>query len=94
MTADGEYLAVLDRFEEDLAVLLLEQDGEQIDEFIVSKDDLPDPARRQDAILTVFIEDEQLIDANYDADETEARKETAQSRFDQLAERPPKDDES
>ena len=85
--ADGEYLAVLDRFEGNLAVLLLEADAETVGDLAVPRERLPDDARRVDAVLRVVVEDERLVDARYDGDETEERAERAQSRFDRLSRR-------
>lgn len=93
MTDDGDYMAVLDRFEEDLAVLLLEANNEVVDGLVVPKRELPEAARHQDAVLHVRIEDDQLVEAEYDPDQTTARKQATQDRFDRLADRPPKDDE-
>lgn len=76
-----------------LAVLLLEANNEVIDGIVVQKSDLPEDARHQDAVLRVRIEDDELVEAEYNPDETTARKQAAQDRFDRLADRPPKDDE-
>ncbi|MFC6835303.1 DUF3006 domain-containing protein [Halomarina ordinaria] len=86
-----EYTAVLDRFEGDDAVLLLEEDGETVGDVVVPRTDLPSRARRQDAVVTVRIEDDAVVDLDYDPEETTRRREDAQSRFDRLARRP--DDE-
>ena len=83
-----EYTAVLDRFEGDVAVLLLECDDETTGELVVERTTLPTEARRQDAVFRVVVEDDELVDVTYDAEATEARREQAQSRFDRLSERP------
>ena len=88
MPADGEYTAVVDRFEGDLAVLLLERDGETVDDIAIPQTELPEEGRHQDAILSVSIEDDELREATYDAGETDERAERAQSRFDRLSRRP------
>ncbi len=87
------YTGVIDRFEDDLAVILLEDDGDVVDELVLDRGDLPTDAAHEDAILEVTIEDGEVTDLVYDATETENRKDRAQSRFDRLSERPPSDDE-
>lgn len=91
MTMDGTYTAVVDRFEDDLAVLVLELD-DGADELVVDRSRVPDDAG-QDAVLQVVLEDGALADATYDSEETERRREAVQDRFDRLARRPPRDDE-
>ncbi|PSQ02788.1 DUF3006 domain-containing protein [Halobacteriales archaeon QS_5_70_17] len=90
---DGEYTAVVDRVEDGLAVLLLEADGETVDDLLVPPERLPRRARTAGAVLTVVVEDGDLIEARYRPEETRERAERAQSRFDRLAERPPKRDD-
>lgn len=90
-----QFTGVIDRFEDDLAVILLEACGEVIDEVVLDRAELPSDAAHADAVLTVTLSNDGEIAAlEYDATETVDRKERAQSRFDRLAERPPKDDES
>ena len=86
------YVAVVDRFEGDEAVLLLERDTEVVGDLVVPREALPPDARTQDAVLRVEIDDGALLDVQYDHEETEQRRDRAQSRFDRLAERPPDGD--
>jgi len=88
------YTGVIDRFEDDVAVILLEDDGDVVDELVLDRGDLPTDAAHEDAILEVTLEDGEVTDLVYDATETENRKDRAQSRFDRLSERPPRDDDS
>ncbi|MFC7154316.1 DUF3006 domain-containing protein [Halomarina halobia] len=83
-----EYAAVLDRFEGDDAVLLLEDDDGVAGDVVVDRYDLPPEARHQDAVLAVRVEDGEVVGVDYDPDETDRRREDAQSRFDRLARRP------
>ncbi|AWB28495.1 DUF3006 domain-containing protein [Halococcoides cellulosivorans] len=92
MLDDGSYTAVVDRFEGDQAVLLIEDDGETIDERVLDGERLPEAGRHADAVLKVTFVDGDVKEINYEADETEARSERAQSRFDRLSRRPPDDD--
>ncbi|WP_276300992.1 DUF3006 domain-containing protein [Halorussus lipolyticus] len=94
--ADGRYTAVLDRFEErdpargggELAVLLLESGDEVVAERAIPAWRLPEDARRQDAVLELAVRNGFVVSIEYDSSETARRVESAQSRFDRLAERP------
>jgi hypothetical protein len=91
---DGTYTAVVDRFEDEVAVVLIEADGETIAERVVDRETLPEDGRQVDAILEVTVSEGQLTSITYDAAASEARKRDAQQRFDRLAERPPSDEGS
>jgi ribosomal protein L12E/L44/L45/RPP1/RPP2 len=98
MTDDGTYTAVLDRIEVDaddrrLAVLMLEVDGEQVDDLVVPLALLPEAAQETDAVLEVDVEDGELASATHRPAETGRRAEDAQSRFDRLSKRPGDDEE-
>ncbi|MFD1588118.1 DUF3006 family protein [Halorientalis brevis] len=90
---DGTYTAVVDRFEEDLAVVLVEGEEELVGELVVETESLPADGQHVDAVLTVVVEDGELDDVAYDEAETTERAEDAQSRFDQLSERPSSNEE-
>ncbi len=92
MIPDGEYTAVVDRIEDGLAAVLIEEDGTDVYELLVEPTKLPEGGQHADDVLTVEVRDGELIEANYEPSETEDRRESAQNRFDQLAERPPSDD--
>ncbi|WP_092735241.1 DUF3006 domain-containing protein [Halopenitus persicus] len=92
MTEDGTYTAVIDRFEDDLAVLLLEDDGNVTDQILVSKSRLPEAGTHVDAVLSVRIADGTAIDVAYRPEETSDRSRRMQHRFDELSERPPSDE--
>ena len=83
-----EYRGVLDRFEEDLAVVLLERDGTTVDDIAVPRTKLPKEGRHQDAIFTVGMDEDVVQRMSYRTEETATRAEKAQSRFDRLSERP------
>lgn len=90
MIPDGRYVAVIDRFEGDRAVVLLETEEEEtVGELLVPREHLPEPARHADAVLQVTVSDGEFRAASYDEAETERRKRDAQARFDRLARRPP-----
>lgn len=89
MTSDGTYTAVVDRFEGDLAVLLLEADGETVGERVLDRERLPEAGRHVDAVLTVELDDGDVASLDYEPETTESRAENAQRRFDELSQRPP-----
>ena len=93
MIPDGHYTAVIDRFEGDQAVLMVEDGDELVDELVVREGRLPDDARQQDAVLDVTMQNGNLVSAHHDPDETDRRKSAAQDRFDRLARRPDDDSE-
>jgi len=93
MLPDGTYTGVVDRIEEDaegveLAVILLEDDGEVIEQVNLPRGDLPAEVE-PDTVLEVALVDGDVTDVAYLAEETETRADAAQRRFDRLAERPP-----
>lgn len=82
-----QFRAVVDRIVDDRhAVLLLEEDGETVDELAVDKSALPSDGRDERAILDVEVEDGELVDATYLPDETKDRLERAKEKFDRLSE--------
>lgn len=95
MTNDGTYTAVVDRFESDLAVLLLEADGETVGERVLDRQRLPEAGQHVDAVFTVELADGDVATLDYEPAVTESRAEDTQRRFDDLSQRPPsRDDES
>jgi hypothetical protein len=90
---DGDYTAVLDRFEEGrdgrLAVLVLERDAESVGDLAVDPDRLPADGRETDAVFDVRVREGQLRSATYRPEASRRRAEDAQSRFDRLSSRPP-----
>jgi hypothetical protein len=93
MIPDGEYTAVVDRIEDGLAAVLLEEDGTDAYELLVEPAELPEDGQHANAVLTVKVQDGELVEATYDPDKATERRESAQSRFDRLSERPPSNDD-
>jgi len=93
MIPDGTYTAVVDRIEDSLATLEVDGD-EELYGLIVDEHDLPEPARRADAVLQIELVDETLVGVDYDEALSETRSEQAQNRFDALSQRPPREDDS
>jgi hypothetical protein len=90
---DGDYTAVLDRFEEGrdgrLAVLVLERDAESVGDLVVDPDRLPADGRETDAVFDVRVRNGELRSATHRPEASRRRAEDAQSRFDRLSSRPP-----
>jgi len=84
---------VIDRFEGDLAVVLLEAGGDVVDEVTIERDDLPENAAHENAVLSVTLAGDDVLDVSYDDEETTRRTRDARERFDRLAERPPRDED-
>ncbi|SEV92492.1 DUF3006 family protein [Halobacterium jilantaiense] len=93
MPADGTYTGVVDRFEGDLAVVLLEVDGETVGERALDRARLPEAGRSVDAVLRVEVEDGRVAAVSYDPDESERRSGRARRRFGELSSRPPAADD-
>lgn len=93
MVTDGMYTAVVDRFEEEQAVLLLEAGEETVGELLVERNELPEDGRQVNAVLSVEVTDDDLVEATFEAQETEERSDRSQRRFDELSRRPPSRDE-
>lgn len=91
---DGTYTAVVDRIEDGLATLQVEDDGRLLDELTVEPSTLPARARRADAVVRVEIVADAVAAAWYDPRETAARERATQDRFDRLSRRPPREGES
>ncbi|MFB6164347.1 MAG: DUF3006 domain-containing protein [Haloarculaceae archaeon] len=90
---DGTYVAVLDCFEGDRAILLLEDGDALVGELVVETAELPPDGRHVDAVFTVALADGNPDAIDYDPAETDRRAADAQSRFDRLSERPPSDED-
>jgi hypothetical protein len=90
---DGTYTAVLDRVEDDLAVLEVSDDAGETHELVVAVADLPTAGRHPNAVFEIGVTAGELRTATYDESRSEARLETAQDRFDGLAERQEDDGE-
>lgn len=89
---DGTYTAVLDRVEDDLAVLEVSDDADDTHELVVGVDELPAAGRHLNAVFEIRITAGELRNATYDESRSETRLEDAQDRFDGLAGQPAEDD--
>ncbi len=84
---DGTYTAVVDRIVDgETAVVLIEDGGDVVEEYNLAVEDLPTEAD-EGGVLEVSIEHGELVRMDYLADETAARRQSAQDKFDRLSER-------
>lgn len=86
MTLDGTYTATFDRLEDGLAVLLVEADGETVDERHLQAKELPDAAA-EGAVLEVTFEAGELVDIGHRPEETSSRRMRLREKFDRLSRR-------
>ncbi|WP_071391178.1 DUF3006 domain-containing protein [Haloprofundus marisrubri] len=86
---DDSTLLVLDRFEGDDAVLLVEEAEELVDELVLPTAMLPPDGQHQDAIFSVVRPDDTRVEFRYESDLTDERSQSAQDRFDRLSQRLP-----
>jgi len=91
---DGEYTAVVDSIENDLATVFFERDGDEVGNAVLEASQLPSDAQEADAILSVTLTEGNIESATYKPEETATRAEAAQDRFDRLSERPPSDEDT
>ena len=86
---DGTYTAVIDRIVNgETAVVLIEDNGDVVEEYTLAVEELPTEAD-EGGVLEVQIDHGELVRMDYLADETAARRQSAQDRFDRLSERLP-----
>ncbi|MCU4752074.1 DUF3006 domain-containing protein [Halobacteria archaeon AArc-curdl1] len=80
------YTATLDRIVDgETAVLLLEDDGETIEQLDVDVGQLPQDGQHEGAVFSVTVDGETLSEAAYLPDVTQSRKAAAQERLDRLS---------
>lgn len=86
MTLDGTYRATIDRIEEGLAVLLVESDGETVDERHYPAPELPEDAD-EGAVCELTFEDDELVELALRPDSTSDRRRRMREKFDSLSRR-------
>jgi len=92
MYLDGTYTATVDRIEEGVAVLLVEEDGETVAERHLDGCDLPEDAG-EGAVLEATFEADDPVGLEPLPEETTERRERMRERFDRLSSRLGEDDE-
>ncbi|MFP8890169.1 DUF3006 domain-containing protein [Natrialbaceae archaeon A-CW2] len=85
---DGTYTGVVDRIVNgETAVILLEEDGEVVDQLYLPVDRVPERARNDGGVVSVMLETGEVDSIAYLPDETRRRRESAQSKLDRLSKR-------
>lgn len=87
------HLGVIDRFEGDDAVVLLESDGDVVDELVLPQAEIPKAGRHDDAVLEIEREGDMVTAVSYAEAKTERREGHAAERFRELSKRPPSSDD-
>lgn len=89
--APESYAATVDRIVDgERVVVLVEDEGDVVDEVVLSSAEYPDLAEGD--VLTVTLEDGDVLDLKRDPDATERRRRELEDRFDRLSERLPDGD--
>ncbi len=84
---DGTYTAVIDRIVDgETAVVLIEDDGDVVDEYAIPVGELPAKADAG-TVLEVRIELKDIVAIEVRNEQTKQRKKTNQDRFDRLSKR-------
>ena len=85
---DGTYTGVVDRIEDgEIAVILLEENEQVIEQVDVPVGRLPEPAQTDGGVLSVMLEDGDIVSMEYRPDATRDRRESAQEKLDRLSEK-------
>lgn len=85
---NGTFTGVIDRVVDgETAVILIEENGDVVEQLDVPVDRLPEPGQEDGAVLSVTIEDGEFVTAEYRAGETSDRRESMRDRLDRLSER-------
>ena len=85
---NGTYIGVIDRIVDGkTAVVLLEDDGEVIEQLDVPVSDLPADGRTAGSVLAVEVADGEFVAAEYLPRETEQRQEAIEEKLDRLSRR-------
>ncbi|MFA9418165.1 DUF3006 domain-containing protein [Natrinema sp. HArc-T2] len=85
---DGTYTGVVDRIEDgEIAIILLEENGQVIEQVDVPVARLPEPAQTDGGVLSVTLEDGDIVSMEYRPDATRDRRESAQEKLDRLSEK-------
>ncbi|MFT4945440.1 MAG: hypothetical protein ACI9K3_001388 [Halovenus sp.] len=86
---DGTFSGVVDRVVDDTtAVLLVEEDGEVVEQVTVPAEDLP-AAAGEGGRLSLTFHEGTLVSMEYDAEKTRERTESMREKLDRLSRRLP-----
>ncbi|MBZ6496081.1 DUF3006 family protein [Natrinema longum] len=80
-------IGVVDRIVDETAVLLLEDDGDVVDEQLLALERLPEDGRHEGAVFETVTDAGTVRETTYRADIERERRESTRERFDRLSER-------
>lgn len=84
---NGTYTGVIDRIVDgETAVLLLESDGEVVEQFDLDVEVVPTNGQHEGAVFEITVDDDR-VEMSYKPDAETDRREAAQDRFDRLSKR-------
>lgn len=88
MTVDGSFTGVVDRIVDgETAVLLLEDDGETVEQLNVGVETLPADGQHEGALFEIRVSDGTLVDLEYQPEREQNRRDRLQDKFDRLSNR-------
>lgn len=106
---DGTYIGTIDRIEEGIAVILIEDENSDAEavaendapasdreirkEIHCSADTLSQRVRDELGVVSIEFVDGEIVEIEHQSQATQQRRSELQERFDELAERPPGRDE-
>lgn len=84
---DGDYTATIDRIVDgETAVVLIEDDGDVIEQFDVSVEQLPEECAAG-SVVSVTVTDDEIVSTAARPDETTDRQKRIREKFDRLSKR-------
>lgn len=90
--SDGSYRATVDRIVEGTVVLLVENEGVQLDLPMAEVTAMTDETVSEGELVEIRIESGDVIAIEPEPEETERRRKELRERFERLSERPSDDD--
>lgn len=85
---DGTYTAVVDRVvDEETAVLLVEDDGDVIEQLDCALGTLPTTGRHEGAVFEITVEEDAVVEWTHCPEQETHRRARLKEKFDRLSER-------
>lgn len=85
---NGTFTATIDRIvDQRTAVILIEDDGDVVEQLDVPVEWLPESAQKEGGVVTIELTDGEIDAIRYEPEQTRRRREAAQNRLDRLSNR-------
>ena len=85
---NGTFTATIDRIvDQRTAVILIEDDGDVVEQLDVPVERLPESAQKEGGVVTIELTDGEIDAIRYEPEQTRRRREAAQNRLDRLSNR-------